>query len=192
MPEEFEKTFIPRKRVNPSQAGLRIQTTVDTFTAVGLLVFSLVFFCGISLYGAQLYVKKDISKLEKQAISMAQIFDQSEIESLVMLDKKVLHVDSILSKHISITAVFDFLEQTTARNVVISRMSFSDSPTAGLTLEVSGEAQSYNTLANQAKSYSNSKTVKSAVFSAVTPNTEGGINFDAAVAVNIDNLQFVQ
>ncbi len=192
MPEEFEKTFIPRKRIDPGQAGLRIQTTVDTFTAVGILVFATVFFIALSIFGARIYLSSDIMKLETEAVVRAQSLNQSDVESLVALDKQVGYVSDILKKHISISSVFDFLENTTVVNASIGQLSFTGEKNGGVVLALSGSAESYNSLANQARAYNDSKSVKSAKFTGMTPNLEGEIDFGVEIAIETDAFRFSQ
>jgi hypothetical protein len=184
MPEDFSKNFIPQKRVDPRRAGLRIYSTVDTLTAVAVILFSTVIFIIIGIYGSRFFIDKQAESLQVKVSDLSGQFNSMEVSELVVLDKKVNAVVDVIDKHTSITNIREFLEDHTQSRVRVISYSFSetgeDSKGTG-TLVITGEALNYNTLANQQNIYVGDEDVIGVTFTDIKPTDTGMVAFTATM-----------
>ena len=185
MAEDFGKNFIPQKRVDPRQANLKIYHTVDSFTAVSILVFATVCFITIGIFVSGFFMNRQIEGLQKNVAGVSSQFNQTEVTELVSLDKKVSAVSEIISSHTSLTEIREFLEDNTQSNVQVLNYAFTEGglQSGGPQLVIGGEALSYNTLANQLKIFEGSNFVSSVEFTDVGPTETGTIAFTATLAM---------
>jgi len=184
MPEDFNKNFIPKKRVDPKRAGLRIYHTVDTLTAVAVILFSTTVFVVLGLYGSAFVIEKQTRALQSEVSKLSGNFNSLEVSELVFLDKKVSAATQIINRHTSLTDIRNFLKDHTQSKVQVISYIFEETEEdqkKSQTIVIKGEALNYNTLANQQNIFMSNESVQSVVFSAIKPTEIGTIEFIATL-----------
>lgn len=195
MPEEFNKNFIPQKRVDPRRAGLKIYDTVDSFTALALILFSTAILFVGGIFASRMFVGNQITSLQEVVTHLSSNFNPIEVDELVRLDRKVQAASIVLKEHTSITDIRDFLEEHTQSRVQIQSYVFEEKTTEGSqqkTITITGEALNYNTLANQQTIFENDSDIVSVSFTDMNPTETGFVEFtahllltDSAFAYNV-------
>ena len=193
MNENFGKNFIPQKRIDLAQAGLKIHNTVDTFTAVSVLIFSATLFVIIGIFTSGFFINYQIESLQKKISVLTSRFMPVEVDALVSLSGKISAVDRVISEHTSITDIRTFLEDNTPTNVQVLTFVFDE--VAGKNgsareLTIEGEAASYNTLANQSNILKMNKSISGVSFSNITPTEQGTISFKVTMNVKSDAFPY--
>jgi len=189
MDEKIEKAFIPRKRIDPMSAGLRIESTVSIFTAIALIVFTLAFFASIAVFVSNIFIAKSITTEKENLVKLSKEFDTGEINTISSLDKKVNAVSGILKNHISLSKILRFLEENTASKVMIDSISFVDGSNSVI-VTMQALAKNYNTLANQSAIFKENKAIKSFEISAVEPTDTSEVIFTAELIINRNAFSF--
>jgi len=183
MDESFEKTFIPRKRMNPMSAGLKVESTISVFSTVALLLFSLAFFASIGIFVTGFFIEKKTDELRLQTTKDTAVLDKSEIEKIVSLDKKVTAVGTILNDHVSLSKILGFLESVTSARVMIDDFNYIGENGRTQTVTINGTAKNYNTLANQSKIFKENTMISKVAISNIEPNDVGEILFMAELEI---------
>ncbi len=182
MDENIQKTFIPRKRIDPMSAGLKVESTIDLFSAISFIVFSLAFFASLGVFLSNIYVNSKIETLKKEASTATAYFNKEDTVKLVALDKKITAVSSILNKHNSLSKVLKFLEEITVSRVSINDFNYIiDQMGEGIIIDAS--AKNYNSLANQSAVFKENKNIKSYTISNIEPNEDGEVSFKAEIVL---------
>jgi len=182
MPEGFEKTFIPRKSIDPMQTGLRIKHTLDTFLSASILFIALILSIAAALFVSHLYVEGQIKTVQGNIEQLSQKFDPVVVGTIAKLDAQVSGAEAIIASHTSIDKIFAFLDESTVAKVSIQKIDFVSNPKDGVVMVLSGKASSYNTLAYQDSVYTKKKDqVSDVVFSDIKPNEDGLIDFVATL-----------
>jgi hypothetical protein len=186
MAENFGKNFIPQKRVDPGRTGLKIYNTVDTFTAIALIVSATVLFISIGIFGSGFFIDKQIESLQKEVSGLSSEFNSKEVNELASLDRTIAAASTVVGQHTSITDIRTFLEEHTQSKVQILKYSFKEGVVNSgektpRSLVIKGEALNYNTLANQQNIYNNDSDITSIIFSGITPTENGTVEFTATI-----------
>ena len=188
MNENFGKNFIPQKRIDLAQAGLKVHNTVDTLSAISVLIFSTVCFIAIGIFASSFYVDYQIKKLGENISVLTSTFDEKEVTALVSLSGKVTAVKSVIDSQTYMTSIKNFLKDNTVQRVQLESFVFNEAGEKGAprTLTVEGYALSYNTLANQSQIFKSNMYLSNVVFDNIAPTDDGTISFKATMTVKND------
>ena len=122
-------------------------------------------------------------------------FEPSKITELQVLDKRLRAATEILSNHVDITPVFDALEKLTMRSVRFTKFSYdlgtSTKANTKIGIKLSGQANSYLSIALQSDLFATDKNLIDPVFSNLTLDNNGNVifNLDFSVDPSFVNYQ---
>jgi hypothetical protein len=185
MEPKYQTSFIPKKPVmttGQSQSG---------GMSLLLLVSLIIFLISLGLAG-YVYLEKNIlvKSIETNIATIEQnksglTSDSLTIESLVELNNRINVAKDILSRHVAISPIFSFLQQTTLKSVRFKNFNFSVSgkDTSGLnkvSVQMSGIATNWETVALQADEFGKSdwkKIITEPKISNLSLNADGSISF---------------
>lgn len=185
METKFQTSFIPKKPVamsGQSQSG---------GMSLLLLVSMIVFLVSLGLAG-YIYLEKnlliknistDVSNIEQNKSGLTS--DAVTIESLVQLNSRINVSKDLLSRHVAVSPIFNFLQQTTLKNVRFKNFTFSaaDKDASGVnkvSVQMSGNAADWETVASQADEFGKSgwrNIISEPKISNLTLNADGSISF---------------
>ena len=118
-------------------------------------------------------------------------FEPSLIQDLTRLDDRMRAADHVLSGHIAPSIFFHVLEQLTLQTVSFNNLSFQVTDAQNMTIKMTGQAASVNSIALQADYLSKSGVIANPIFSNI--NRAGqGVQFDLAAIVNPNALKYRQ
>lgn len=140
----------------PKGSLAREETFLERPRPRSLLGFfaTFVFLASVGSY-VGLYFYNDIltGRINGLALHVQNIqkdFEQPEIAQARVFRARAGLVQKLLNEHIVVTPIFDFLATNTAESVFYHDLKFARGEKGALSLEVSGEAPSYTSLAYQA------------------------------------------
>jgi len=158
MEQKFQTSFIPKKPVTitgQSQSG---------GMGLLLLVSIIIFLISLGLAG-YIFLEKNllIQKITAdqstiEANKSGLVSDSITIESLVELNSRINVAKSLLSKHIAVSPIFNFLQQGTLKSVRFKNFNFTSSgkDVSGanqVSVQMSGQALDWETIASQADEF---------------------------------------
>ncbi len=181
MDPQVSTSFIPKK---PVDTGLRGSGGVfGLFFLIALLIFiaSLVAAGAAFLYGQ--YLQNAIAS-KSNSLQLAEgAYDPSVIADLSRLDSRINQAGILLQSHISVSAFFNYLSTQTLQNVSFNSFSYKLNPDGSAAITLTGEADSFSTVALQSDQLGNSPMLKNVVFSDIAQGQGGGITFSVAATV---------
>lgn len=191
MESNIQSSFIPSDTVQRGRnfSSRREGTDLFVLIAVVLFIASLALGVGVFLY-EQFLKTSNASKVEQLERARAA-FEPSLIRELTRLDDRMESGELILNKHLAPSAFFRLLESITLQTVSYRNLSFNAADKNQMTLEMSGFAQSVNSIALQADLFGKSGAVSSPIFSNITRET-GGVRFDMSAIINPSAINYVQ
>ncbi len=135
-----------------------------------LLVASSALAGGVFLY-AQYLATASSSKVQQLDRAKAA-FDPALIQKIMRLNDRLHAADALIGTHLAPTLFFDALQAAT-----LSTVSFADldlqADSAGMTIKMSGVAQSVNSIALQADLFSKNGVIKDPIFSGIDREQDG-------------------
>ncbi|MFH1454961.1 MAG: hypothetical protein ABIF22_01430 [bacterium] len=158
METKYQTSFIPKKPVN--MAGSSRSGGMSLFLLVSLIIFLISLgLAGYVFLEKNLLIKNittDQNTIEANKSGL--VSDSITIESLVELNSRTNVAKDLLSKHIAVSPIFDFLQQGTLKSVRFKNFSFSsagknESGQNKVSIQMSGVARDWETVASQADEF---------------------------------------
>ena len=161
MEPKFQTSFIPKKPVTTSEpikpGGMSLL----------LLVSIIIFLVSLGLAG-YVFLEKNllIQKINSDQTTIETnksglVSDSITVESLVELNSRINVAKGLLGKHVAISPIFNFLQQATLKSVRFKNFSFSslgksDTGVNTVSIQMSGVAKDWETVASQADEFGKS------------------------------------
>jgi hypothetical protein len=189
MDQNFQTSFIPKKPIVNERATSSRPVGILFIISLFVLIAVLVATGGIYFY--QKSLENKIGVMENSLETAKNSFEPAKIDQLQLLDKRLKASTEILSNHITITPVFDALQQVTMKSVRFTKFNY-DLGTDGKTVDIkmSGQAIGYRSIALQADLFSTNKNLIDPVFSNLTLDTSGNVLFDLDFSVPSDFVNY--
>ncbi|MCF7865398.1 MAG: hypothetical protein K9M11_02740 [Candidatus Pacebacteria bacterium] len=184
METKFQTSFIPKQPVT-SEAPHRASAT-SLFFLFAFIIFmaSLASAGGVFIYGE--VIKKNINDGKEQLTLNKNAFDPNTISQITRLNDRINAADYLLKRHKSVSTLFLVLSNSTLKNVRFSDFNYSGIDDK-ITLGMKGQATSYETVALQAKEFTNpnlKNVFRSPLFGDLTLDTQGNVSF--TFTTNVD------
>ena len=184
MEQNFQTSFIPKKPI------LKESTTsarpVSIFLIVSLFVLFTVLLATGGLYFYKSVVVKNIAGMDKTLSLARNRFEPKKITELQTFDKRLHASSEILAKHITVTPIFNALEQITMKSVRFTKFSYDlgteDKPS--ISIKMSGVAIGYRSIALQSDLSAKNKNLIDPVFSNLVLDNSGNVIFDLDFSVD--------
>lgn len=188
METKFQTSFIPKKPINEEQKS-------GSGISLFLLVSIIVFLVALGLV-AWVFIERNILinkiGIDKQTIeSNKASFETNTIESMILLDSRIKVANTLLNNHVSISPVFNFLEEKTLKSVRFKTFHFTSAGTDGsgnsvIKISMSGQAKDFKTVALQAEEFGKTEyrnIIKSPVFSELNLTNDGSVSFTFSASI---------
>ncbi len=150
-------------------------------SAIVLFVASLALGGGVFLYDQ--YLLQESARKEAMIKKNEESFQPALIREITRLDERIKSSERILSTHVAPTAIFAALQQTTLQTISFRTLNLEITDTQHISMQMAGVAQSVNSIALQADTFSKTGVINSPIFSGITRD-KGGVNFKLAATVN--------
>ncbi|MBP7006607.1 MAG: hypothetical protein KBC44_01925 [Candidatus Pacebacteria bacterium] len=183
MEQNFQTSFIPKKPLVSQRA--------TTSQPIGLLtIIPLIIFFGMIIAGAGIYFYKNslaqsLTKMENDLNLARNRFEDDKISQLELLDKRLRASSSVLNNHVTVSPIFQALQEVTMKTVRYTRFDYSitgDTPEIKVTM--AGQTTNYKSIALQSELFANKKFFIDPVFSNLSLDEKGNVMFD--LTFNVD------
>lgn len=192
MEPNFQTSFIPKKPIIKDRVV--VARPVGIFFIASLFILFTVFLATGGLYFYKGIVTKQIADMQNNLNLAENRFEPSKITELQVLDKRLNASSEILTQHISITPIFNTLEQITMKTVRYTKFSYDLGTDKNSTVNVkmSGLATGYRSVALQADLFAQDKNLINPVFSNLTLDNSGNVLFDLDFSVDPSFVNYKQ
>jgi len=190
MEPNFQTSFIPKKPM--------IEERTVSSRPVGLLsIISIFLFFSVIIASGVLYfyegiLKKNIVNMENDLNLAKDRFEPSKIIELQVLDKRLVASSEILSKHITISPIFQALQNITMKTVSYTKFdyNFSGNKNEKVQIKMSGIAVGYKSVALQSDLFTENKYFIDPVFSNLSLDDKGNVIFDLEFLVDPNFIDY--
>ena len=186
----FQTTFIPKRDDTQKR---RTTSGGSAFMAVGIIILVCTVIAAVGLF---LYTKSIEASIanKKESLERSQSkFEPGLIQLLADLDSRLINATDILETHVAPSKLFSILERATVQTVRFTNFTYSyDEQLNEVSLSLSGEGQSYASVALQSDEFEENALFRNPVFSGVDLNeTTGLVSFNVSVSVDVAEIQYV-
>lgn len=180
METKYQTSFIPKKPV--AVTGQSQSSGMSFFLIVSIVLFLISL--GLASYvflERNLLVKKiTADQVTIEANKNGLTSDSNTIENLVSLNSRINVANILLSKHVAVSPIFNFLQQATLRSVRFKNFSFSSIEGGKIAVQMAGQARDWETVASQADEFGKvdyRKIITEPKISNLSLNADGSISF---------------
>ncbi len=189
MDPQVPTSFIPKKSLvgEPSRGGVR---SLVTLLAILMFVASVLAAGGVFAYGK--YLDRALADKDESLKKAEGAFDTASIIDLSRLDIRLEQAHVLLGSHVAPTGVFTFLSATTLERVQFNSLALEISPDGSAKINLSGVADSFSSLALQSDQFSGAKVLRDVVFSGISTDAGGRVQFSVSAKVDPSILSYAK
>lgn len=187
MAEQFQTSFIPKKVVEQKSSSVSGSGILMVISGV-MLVLSLLSVGGVLLY--EKYLASALVSRKESLQKQRDSFAPELIRDMARLDRKLTVAQTLLQDHVSVSGIFELLQELTLKTVRFTNLSYTQTP-EGIAIKLQGEGQSFSSVALQSDEFGKSSSLSESVFSNFQLNDRGNVNFAVSAIVNPSVVSFV-
>lgn len=184
METKFQTSFIPKQPINESAP--KHTSAASLFFLIAFIVFMAAIAAGGGVFIYSQIVEKNIKDGTVQLTKNKNAFDSNTIKEFTRLDNRINSADTLLKQHKSVSTLFQVLSNTTLKNVRFTDFKYAASDDK-ISLSMRGEAFNYETVALQAKAFTDpilKNVFKSPIFGDLTLDQQGNVAFSFSTGID--------
>lgn len=194
MESGIQSSFIPHDAAEPEKAP-RVRGEASGLSDLLLLVAVVMFVASAALAGAVFlydqYLQSSAAAKVESLKRAREAFEPTTIQEIMRLDSRMRVAEQVLGQHMAPTAFFQALQLATLSTVSFETLSLVATDPLSITVEMSGIAQSVNSIALQADLFSKNGVITSPIFSDITREVDG-VHFKLKALVNPAAINYVR
>jgi len=183
METKFQTSFIPKTTLEPI-AGPSVHKPLGFFSFVTSIIFFITVLVAGGAFGWHKYLETNKEKLKASLETNVKSFEPQTLDEYVRLDNRIDSSKMLLSKHVAVSYIFDFLSENTIQSVKFNDFKYEIGLDGGATLSMNGDAKSYNAVAYQAEVFAKERSLKTPLFSNLDLDTFGNVIFNFSTQVD--------
>jgi len=188
MEQDFKTSFIPKRPVAsraPDQTIASREKGSGLLMLIAIIVFIIALLSAGGAYAYKVYLTGNIEEAKASLERAKDIFEVDTIKSLQVLDKRINAAETILSKHIAISPIFDLLRDITYPSIQYTQFTYNINPASGeVFVEMAGRSTGFDWVGVQADQFDANPNIKNPIFSNLVQDSFGRITFDLTFSVN--------
>jgi len=206
MPQKFSTNFMPTtpQSLGGGGGGAKISTQVPSsrgrggstgggfglleFLAALLLIAALIISAGVFLFERSQVQR--VAQLNNQLQTAEKQFEPELIEELQILDRRLSFSSQLLREHTTLAPFFNFLNSLTLPAVQFDSFLFEFTEEGVGIVQVNGQAQSYQAIAQQSEKFAQEREIDQHIFSDFVLQDTGRVRFGLLVTLADEILKF--
>ncbi len=188
MDPQVPTSFIPKKPlVGESRVG---GGGLVMFLAV--LIFIASFLAAGGAFAYSKYLDRALADKDASLKKAEGAFDTASIVELSRLDIRLIEGRNLLDSHIAPSGVFTLLSATTLERVQFTSLTVGVETEGSARIELKGVADSFSSLALQSDQFSAAKVLRDVVFSGISNDAQGRVQFSVSATVDPSILSYAK
>lgn len=182
MEQNFQTSFIPKKPVVPERTEARRPIGILMVLSILILLTVLVAYGGLYVYKNSL--NQSLTSKQKALDLAKNRFEPGRLAELKTLDRQLKAANLILESHISISPIFEILQEATMKTIRYTSFAYELRDNGVVFVKLTGEANGYRSIALQSNLLSERTEILDPVFSNLALDARGNVLFDLSFSVN--------
>jgi hypothetical protein len=145
------------------------------------------------LYFYKGILKSNLVKMENSLTLSKNRFEPEKIKQLKILDKRLHAANEILSNHITVSPIFEVLQDITMKTIRYTKFSYSIDTEKNMKVlvKLNGQADGYKSIALQSELFTmKAKDFIDPVFFNLSLDDKGNVTFDLEFSVDADFVNY--
>ncbi|NCN08024.1 hypothetical protein GW944_00445 [Candidatus Parcubacteria bacterium] len=186
MEPKFQSSFIPKGPV-VSSGGVSATGTKskgrNLLSFIASIIFTISIIGALGVFGYKFYLKYSIQGMESDLESAYNNLEPETVGQLTDLDSRIKSTKELIARHIVLSPLFKFLEESTPTSVRFTELNYVLTD-KGYELSMSGEARGYADLALLSDIFNKSDKFRNPIFSDFILGDRGDITFSFKATID--------
>ncbi len=182
METKFQTSFIPKTNLEP--VANTTHRSMGFFNFVAIIIFVISIVVALGAFGWHRYLEGSKTSLKDSLERNIKSFEPQTIDEYYRLNNRIDAAKILLSKHVAVSYIFDFLSEQTIQSVKFNDFKYDVDSLGSATLILNGEAKSYNAVAYQSEVFGRERALKEPLFSNLDLDTVGNVVFNFSTKVD--------
>lgn len=189
MEGKLQTSFIPKQPLVETGAR-KIQATKSIFSVIGWFIFLVAILGSVGVFVYEKYLTNSINAKNAELSEKVKSFDIGSVDHFVKLDSRFQAAAAILDNHLAVSTLLKLIADDTVISVQFSDFKYSYDDGGKLTLNLSGKAPNFASVALQSDAFSSQSYLKNQVFSNLGLDQDGWVLFKFAASVDQSALKY--
>jgi hypothetical protein len=182
METKFQTSFIPKTNLAPVASTTK--RSMGFFSFISTIIFFISVVVAGGAFGWHKYLDTSKAKIKDSLERNIKSFEPQTIDEYYRLNNRIDAAKQLLSKHVAVSYVFDFLSEQTIQSVKFNDFKYDVDSLGIATLTMNGEAKSYNAVAYQSEVFGRERALKTPLFSNLDLDTVGNVTFNFTTKID--------
>lgn len=182
METKFSTSFVPKTTLEP--VSQNVKRPMGLFMFLSMIIFFISVLVAAGAFGWHKYLESSKVSMRTDLEKNIKAFEPETIEEYVRLNKRIEAAKNLLSRHVAVSYVFDFLTENTLESVSFSDFKYSLGNDGVASLVMNGVAKSYNAVAFQSTVFGKERSLNGLIFSNLDLDNSGNVVFNLATKIN--------
>lgn len=190
MENSFQTSFIPKKPITSSATSGKEPTNFFSLITGILLVIAILASAGLFVY--KMYLTKQKDTFSASLLVNRDSFEQGTIDELDLFNRRTDSAKQILSNHVVLSPLFALLGDITIPQVQYTNFDQQIDDKGIITVNMSGIALDYRSIAIQADVFNSSKSssLNNVLFSNLVKDKNNNVSFNLKFNVNPELISY--
>ncbi len=191
MEPKFQTSFIPKSPItNQSTSGFVEERSFSIIGTLSTVLFIATLAASAGVYGYSSYIQSQIQVSQNKLAEARTVFESPDNQKIILISDQLKSIRVLLSNHTVVSPLFEFLEKETLPTVRLTSFTFTRGSKGDVQVNIEGDAQSYASLAQQFKIFSDLPYLSGVSFTDINLTEAGTINMKMKAMVNSEVLLY--
>lgn len=183
METKFQTSFIPKTTLDPISTN-KGRRPMGFFTFISTIIFFITVLVSGGAFAWHRYLDSSKVSLQTSLEKNIKSFEPQTLDAYVRLNSRIDSAKELLSKHVAVSYIFDFLSENTIQSVNFDDFKYQIDPDGTASLSLNGQAKSYNAVAYQAEVFGKERSLRIPLFSNLDLDKFGNVIFNFTATVD--------
>ncbi|HAO64603.1 TPA: hypothetical protein DCQ44_01320 [Candidatus Taylorbacteria bacterium] len=190
MEGKLQTTFIPRQPLVENKAKKPAPASAGILSIVGWFIFIVAVAASVGVYLYGNIIQNSITAKNIDLSNKIKSFDTASVDHFVQLDGRLQAASTLLNNHLAISSLLKLIGDNTVQSVQFTDMKYNSDDAGKLTLNLSGKAPNFASVALQSDTFSAQPYFQNQVFSSLGLALDGSVTFKFTASVDSSILQY--
>lgn len=182
MDTKFQTSFIPKTSLEPTVTKPR--SSMGLFSFLSSIIFFISLLVALGAFGWHKYLLNQDNQIKADLDRNIKSFEPQTIDQYVRLDNRIESAKDLLSKHVALSYIFDFLSEQTISSVKFNDFKYDVGTDGTASITMNGQAKSYNAVAYQSEIFGKERALKNPLFSNLDLDQYGNVTFNFTAQID--------
>jgi hypothetical protein len=189
MEPRFKTSFIPKKSFEQSapiqpRNNTSAKGSLGILGMAGVVIFMMSAISVGGVYGYKFVLEASIESKATELERARELFQPALIRIMERLDMRLKSADELLANHVSMSAIFNLLENNTYTDVQFNDLNVSQDAAGQVTATMTGVARDFDVVALQSDVFATNRYILNPVFSNLDVVSEDRVSFEVRATID--------